>query len=94
MFTRNGLEILVYDSLSSDEKKVVRGLYKWWIEEGLNLIKESYDISFNNKNIKVTLSIGVSSNTDFETAWEMFDDADKALYNAKNSGRNKTCPAE
>ncbi|MBR1396770.1 MAG: calcium-binding protein, partial [Selenomonadaceae bacterium] len=48
-FTRNGLEILVYDSLSSDEKKVVRGLYKWWIEEGLNLIKESYDISFNEE---------------------------------------------
>ena len=55
---------------------------------------ENYIFRFDNQDIKVTISIGVSSNTDFEKAWEMFDDADRALYEAKNSGRNKTKSAE
>ena len=41
----------------------------------------------------MTLSIGVSSNTNFETFIEMFDDADKAVYEAKNSGRNMVSQA-
>lgn len=49
---------------------------------------EDYNFKFNGKDIKVTVSIGVSSNTTFENATEMFDDADKALYNAKTLGRN------
>ena len=56
-------------------------------------IEENY-FRFNNQSIKVTISIGVSSNTEFQTAWEMFDDADRALYKAKENGRNRTNPAE
>lgn len=49
---------------------------------------ENYNFKHNGQNIKVTLSIGVSSNTDFETFIDMFEDADKALYEAKKDGRN------
>ncbi len=49
---------------------------------------ENYNFKFNGESFKVTLSIGVSSNTAFDTYVEMFDDADKALYCAKNNGRN------
>ena len=45
---------------------------------------------FNNQEIKVTISIGTTSKTDFEKAENMFDLADKALYEAKNNGRNQT----
>lgn len=50
---------------------------------------ENYNFKYQGKDLKVTVSIGVSSNIDFETPWEMFDDADKALYEAKNCGRNR-----
>ena len=52
---------------------------------------ENHIFKFNNQEIKVTISIGVTSRTDFENYLEMFDDADKALYKAKNDGRNKCC---
>lgn len=52
---------------------------------------ENNCFNFKNQQIKVTISIGISSKTDFEKASEMFDNADKALYKAKESGRNKYC---
>lgn len=54
---------------------------------------EDYSFRYHGEKLKITISIGCSSNTQFETPWEMFDDADKALYNAKNSGRNCIKPA-
>ena len=45
----------------------------------------------DGKNIKVTISIGISSDIEgSDTTDEFFEKADKALYEAKNSGRNKT----
>lgn len=49
---------------------------------------ENHQFEYNNESFKITLSIGVSSNTNFDTYTEMFDDADKAVYEAKNCGRN------
>lgn len=49
---------------------------------------EKHVFKFDDENIKVTLSIGVSSNICFDMCSEMFDDADKAVYEAKDSGRN------
>lgn len=57
--------------------------------ERLRKAIENHTFKFNNNNIKITLSIGVSSNTGCETAQDMFDEADKILYNAKNNGRNQ-----
>ncbi len=56
--------------------------------ERLRKTIEDYSFKFGGEILNVTISIGVSSNTDFKTPQEMFDDADRALYNAKNSGRN------
>ena len=48
---------------------------------------EAYDFCYENEHIKITISAGVSSN-DVETVNEFLNYADKALYEAKNSGRN------
>ena len=52
---------------------------------------ENHIFKFNNQEIKITISVGVTSKTDFDNCLEMFDDADKALYKAKEEGRNKCC---
>lgn len=49
-----------------------------------------YPFDYNNQRIKVTVSIGVSDVTDeVETPQNLFECADKALYSAKNNGRNQ-----
>lgn len=50
---------------------------------------ENTKFNYKNQTINVTISIGVTSNIDFENSSDMFDEADKALYKAKNSGRNR-----
>lgn len=57
--------------------------------ERLRKLIENTKFSFNGENIKVTVSIGVSSNINCDNAWNMFESADKALYEAKGSGRNQ-----
>ncbi len=55
---------------------------------------ENYPFSFGGKELKVTISIGVSSSEkEFSNASEFLDSADKALYNAKNTGRNRVITA-
>ena len=49
---------------------------------------ENNNFRYKGQNLKVTISGGISSNHDIENLWDMFDLADKALYNAKESGRN------
>ena len=43
------------------------------------------------KSINVTISMGLAEFTAKETGEELFERADKALYNAKESGRNRVC---
>lgn len=51
---------------------------------------EGIDFHSKEKDFKVTLSIGINSKVkDFENSGDFFEAADKALYNAKNSGRNQ-----
>jgi diguanylate cyclase (GGDEF)-like protein len=49
---------------------------------------ENHQFKYNGESFQITLSIGVSSNTCFDTYVEMFDDADNAVYEAKKCGRN------
>lgn len=57
--------------------------------ERLRKTIEEQVFKYDNKNIKVTISAGISSNTELQDAWDMLDEADKALYKAKNNGRNR-----
>ncbi len=52
-FTVNGLTIYGVpdeNSLSDDEKFIVQGLYSWWLKESLDLIEESYGLSYSEEN--------------------------------------------
>ncbi len=51
---------------------------------------EEYPFSYNGQNLKITVSIGASEvNEKTETVHQLFEEADKALYKAKESGRNQ-----
>ena len=45
----------------------------------------------DTKEIQVTISMGLAEFNKTETGEELFERADKALYEAKTSGRNKVC---
>lgn len=51
---------------------------------------EAKNLFYEGKNINITVSIGLNSDTTkYESASEFLDMADKALYNAKENGRNR-----
>lgn len=52
---------------------------------------ETLDLKYYDKNIHITVSIGACQyNKNMESKEEFFEKTDSALYQAKNSGRNKT----
>lgn len=58
--------------------------------ERLRKAVEDYPFSYNSQNINVTISIGISEVCkNITTVHQLFDDADKALYKAKENGRNQ-----
>ncbi|MGL1931171.1 MAG: sensor domain-containing diguanylate cyclase [Desulfotalea sp.] len=50
---------------------------------------EDLDIIFSRKSISVTISMGVATMSDVETADDLIMRSDKALYAAKENGRNR-----
>jgi diguanylate cyclase (GGDEF)-like protein len=51
---------------------------------------ESYNFIYNAIPIKVTMSMGIATfPIDAKTRRELIENADKALYKAKNEGRNR-----
>ncbi len=51
---------------------------------------EAKNLFYEGKNFNITVSIGLNSDTSkFESASEFLDAADKALYRAKENGRNR-----
>lgn len=58
--------------------------------ERLRQAIEAYPFTYHGNEFQVTVSIGVNStDSEAETAGEFLDGADRALYSAKNTGRNR-----
>ena len=52
---------------------------------------ETLNLSYNNQNVHITVSIGACEfSAEIKDTQEFLAKTDKALYEAKNSGRNKT----
>lgn len=64
------------------------------VAERIRQTVESHAFVFEEKNIKVTISIGVSTKVPDDSWEKMYNRADKALYQSKQSGRNKVTVAE
>lgn len=65
----------------------------FYVAERIRTAIESLDIPFEERTIPVTLSIGVCTQYPDRTADDesLMRNADLALYEAKNTGRNRTC---
>ena len=61
------------------------------VGERLRKAVEAASIPIDKKNINVTISMGLAEFNPEETGEELFKRADRALYEAKESGRNKVC---
>ena len=58
------------------------------VEETPILINQETD---ECQEINVTISMGLAEYDKIESGENLFERADKALYDAKSSGRNKVC---
>ncbi len=61
------------------------------VGERLRKAVETTPIPIDKKNINVTISMGLAEFSPDETGEELFKRADKALYEAKEGGRNRVC---
>lgn len=60
------------------------------IAERIRQMVESHKFVFQGKHIPVTISLGVTTRTPEIAEWDtLFERADKALYQSKESGRNR-----
>ena len=83
VFRYGGEEFAVIITETPKEKAIVP-------LERLRKAVEEYPFSYNGQNINVTISIGISEVCEnITTVHQLFDDADKALYKAKENGRNQ-----
>jgi len=87
-FRYGGEEILAVLTNSSAQKALIP-------IERIRAKVENYPFEFNDEDIKVTISAGVSSTQEeLSSAEALTKMADEALYKAKNSGKNKVILAE
>lgn len=63
------------------------------VAERIRATVEAHPFNFENKDIKVTISIGVSTKLVQDDWDKMYNRADQALYQSKQSGRNKVTVA-
>ena len=59
--------------------------------ERLRKAVEADETRFEGKAFRITISAGVAEYRDGLTASEFIDLSDRALYRAKNTGRNRVC---
>ncbi|MBR0061207.1 MAG: hypothetical protein IJP68_06970, partial [Selenomonadaceae bacterium] len=79
-FTKQGLTVIIPEKIvddsigtKADKEFMISGLYSWWIEEGLKLIKESYGYSFSD-NDAATQKITVKFMNNSATSWHAWID--------------------
>lgn len=83
VFRYGGEEIIMILTETSLEKALIP-------IERLRKSIEEYPFFYDGNNIKVTVSIGIEGfDEEIQTYEDMLDNADKALYIAKEQGRNK-----
>lgn len=63
------------------------------VAERIRQTVEAHPFQFENKVIKVTISIGVSTRATQDTWDKIYNRADQALYQSKQTGRNKVTVA-
>lgn len=61
------------------------------VGERLRKAVEAHPVRVDNVEIAVTISMGLAEYNRVETGEELFERADKALYEAKKGGRNRVC---
>ena len=61
------------------------------VAEKLRAKIEGSPFNFKKERVPITMSFGVSEFHALESPDAVFDRADKALYQAKNEGRNRIC---
>ena len=62
------------------------------LAERIRLAIEESECSWQSARIKLTASFGIAVvDESSETAWQVYQGADEALYQAKKTGRNRVC---
>jgi diguanylate cyclase (GGDEF)-like protein len=62
------------------------------LAERIRVAVEEMTCQWQNQEIKLTASLGIAlADSTTQTAWQIYQHADEALYQAKQSGRNKVC---
>lgn len=87
-FARYGGEEFVLILSGSPEKTAIE------VGERIRQTIETHEFVFEGKKIPVTISVGIATKLATETEWtQVYDRADKALYQAKQGGRNRVMVA-
>ena len=81
--------LLPYTKL--DEAKIVGERLRKAVEDAIISVNQD---SVDKKDINVTISMGLAEYNREESGEELFERADKALYDAKTGGRNRVCTNE
>lgn len=73
-FSYKGLTINVPDksTLTEAQQNIVAGLYTWWLKAGLDLVEETYDLSFEDSDATfktITLTFDMEGHNTWDTYW-------------------------
>ena len=83
LLTRCGGEefcIILHSQINNAQKSI----------EKIRKTLESKAFNYNGKDLKITISAGITERKTTDTNWKnMYERADQALYESKNTGRNK-----